>query len=147
MGDSARRSATSYPAPVIGTLQTAPALDRPELLADPVTRALKDLQLADVHVAEIDPTDADTAAFCERYGVALDQSANCVVVAGRRGADTRLAACVVLANARADEWLLYDQVSPSASAARGFATGRLFTTDGRLVASVAQEGLIRLRKR
>ncbi|MDQ1670142.1 MAG: acyl-CoA thioesterase [Actinomycetota bacterium] len=48
---------------------------------------------------------------------------------------------------RADEWLLYDQVSPSASAARGFATGRLFTTDGRLVASVAQEGLIRLRKR
>jgi acyl-CoA thioesterase II len=48
---------------------------------------------------------------------------------------------------RADEWLLYDQVSPSASGARGFATGRLFTTDGRLVASVAQEGLIRMRKR
>ncbi|MDQ1671348.1 MAG: hypothetical protein QOE40_3409, partial [Actinomycetota bacterium] len=49
MGDSARRSATSYPAPMIGTLRTAPALDRPELLADPVTRVLKDLQLADVH--------------------------------------------------------------------------------------------------
>jgi acyl-CoA thioesterase-2 len=47
---------------------------------------------------------------------------------------------------RADEWLLYDQVSPSASGGRGFATGRLFTTEGRLVASVAQEGLIRLRK-
>jgi acyl-CoA thioesterase-2 len=44
---------------------------------------------------------------------------------------------------RADEWLLYDQVSPSASGARGFATGRLFTQDGRLIASVAQEGLIR----
>jgi acyl-CoA thioesterase-2 len=44
---------------------------------------------------------------------------------------------------RADEWLLYDQASPSASNARGFATGRLFTLDGRLIASVAQEGLIR----
>ncbi|MGC4941656.1 acyl-CoA thioesterase [Kribbella sp. DT2] len=44
---------------------------------------------------------------------------------------------------RADEWLLYDQASPSASGARGFATGRLFTQDGRLAASVAQEGLIR----
>lgn len=48
--------------------------------------------------------------------------------------------------ARADEWLLYDQVSPSASGSRGLATGRLFTTDGALVASVAQEGLIRGRR-
>ena len=46
---------------------------------------------------------------------------------------------------RADEWLLYDQVSPSAFGARGLALGRLFTQDGRLVASVAQEGLIRPR--
>jgi acyl-CoA thioesterase II len=44
---------------------------------------------------------------------------------------------------RADQWLLYDQHSPSASGARGFATGRVFRRDGRLVASVAQEGLIR----
>ena len=44
---------------------------------------------------------------------------------------------------RADEWLLYDQVSPSASGARGLAVGRVFTEDGRLVATVAQEGLIR----
>ncbi|TCC47356.1 acyl-CoA thioesterase II [Kribbella pittospori] len=44
---------------------------------------------------------------------------------------------------RADEWLLYDQASPSASNARGFATGRLYTQSGALAASVAQEGLIR----
>jgi acyl-CoA thioesterase-2 len=44
---------------------------------------------------------------------------------------------------RADEWLLYSQESPSASGARGFTTGRLFTREGRLVVSVAQEGLIR----
>jgi len=44
---------------------------------------------------------------------------------------------------RADEWLLYAQDSPVAHGARGFATGRLFTHDGRLVVSVVQEGLIR----
>jgi len=44
---------------------------------------------------------------------------------------------------RVDDWLLYDQASPSASGARGFALGRVFSSDGRLVASVAQEGLIR----
>ena len=48
---------------------------------------------------------------------------------------------------RADEWLLYAQESPSASGARGFATGSFFSRDGRLVASVAQDGLIRLRSR
>lgn len=46
---------------------------------------------------------------------------------------------------RADEWWLYDQVSPSASGGRGLAIGRVFTQDGTLVASVAQEGLIRKR--
>jgi acyl-CoA thioesterase-2 len=44
---------------------------------------------------------------------------------------------------RADEWLLYAQESPSASGARGFSRGLIFTRDGRLAASVAQEGLIR----
>jgi acyl-CoA thioesterase-2 len=46
---------------------------------------------------------------------------------------------------RADEWLLYEQESPIASGARGFTNGRLYTRDGRLVVSVAQEGLIRRR--
>lgn len=44
---------------------------------------------------------------------------------------------------RFDDWLLYDTDSPSAAGARGFCRGRLFSRDGRLVASVAQEGLIR----
>jgi acyl-CoA thioesterase-2 len=45
---------------------------------------------------------------------------------------------------RADDWLLYDQQSPSASGARGLAIGRLFTRDGRHVVSVVQEGLLRV---
>lgn len=44
---------------------------------------------------------------------------------------------------QADQWLLYDQSSPSASGARGLSRARVFTQDGTLVASVAQEGLIR----
>jgi acyl-CoA thioesterase-2 len=44
---------------------------------------------------------------------------------------------------RADEWLLYEQHSPAAAGARGFAIGRLFTRDGTLVVSVVQEGLFR----
>ena len=48
---------------------------------------------------------------------------------------------------RVDEWWLYDQTSPSASGARGFSIGRVFTQDGTLVASVAQEGLIRPKTR
>ena len=44
---------------------------------------------------------------------------------------------------RADDWLLYAEDSPSASGARGFTRGSLFSRDGTLVASVAQEGLIR----
>jgi acyl-CoA thioesterase II len=46
---------------------------------------------------------------------------------------------------RADEWLLYAQDSPSAHGARGFCRGSVFTRDGALVASVAQEGLVRRR--
>jgi len=48
---------------------------------------------------------------------------------------------------RADEWWLYDQHSPSAQGGRGLAQARVFTQDGRLVATVAQEGLIRPRTR
>src|SRR6266851_2414829 len=90
----------------IGSLAAVPALDRPELLAPSVATALAKLSgklpASEVGVAEIDPEVADTAAFCERYGVAPDESANCVVVAGRRDGATRFAACVVLATTRAD---------------------------------------------
>ncbi|MEV0127223.1 acyl-CoA thioesterase II [Dactylosporangium sp. NPDC050688] len=44
---------------------------------------------------------------------------------------------------RADEWFLYDSLSPSASGARGLATGRMFTRDGRHIATAVQEGLLR----
>jgi acyl-CoA thioesterase-2 len=47
---------------------------------------------------------------------------------------------------RADEWLLYAQDSPNLHGARGFSRGLIFTQDGTLVASVAQEGLLRERR-
>jgi prolyl-tRNA editing enzyme YbaK/EbsC (Cys-tRNA(Pro) deacylase) len=90
----------------MGHLEAVPALGRPDLLAPAVAAALTALDgklpAGAVGVAEIDPELADTAAFCERYGVPLAESANCVVVAGRRDGETRFAACVVLATTRAD---------------------------------------------
>jgi prolyl-tRNA editing enzyme YbaK/EbsC (Cys-tRNA(Pro) deacylase) len=89
---------------MLGTLPWVPARTRPDLLAAPVVAALDRLpgDPDTVLVAPIDPELADTAAFCDAYGVALDVSANCVVVAGRRSGETRLAGVVVLATTRAD---------------------------------------------
>jgi prolyl-tRNA editing enzyme YbaK/EbsC (Cys-tRNA(Pro) deacylase) len=89
----------------IGSLAAVPALSRPDLLAAPVAAALAALGEAaagEVGVAEIDPAAADTATFCERYGVSLAESANCVVISGKREGEVRYAACVILATTRAD---------------------------------------------
>jgi len=86
-----------------GKLTHEPALDRPELLSKSTLDALTELGLGDrVHVAEIDPALADTAAFCAEYGVAPEESANCVVLAGKRSGEVCYAACMVLATTRAD---------------------------------------------
>ncbi|ETK31892.1 YbaK/EbsC family protein [Microbispora sp. ATCC PTA-5024] len=82
-------------------LDWVPASERPDLLAGPVAAAVEKGAL-DLRVAAIDPGLADTAAFCDRYGVAMEDSANCVIVAGRRGGETRYAAVMVLAVHRAD---------------------------------------------
>ncbi|MGN6677751.1 MAG: YbaK/EbsC family protein, partial [Streptosporangiaceae bacterium] len=90
----------------MGNLEFVPAISQPELLAAPVAAALTDPSWSrpaeDVGVAAIDPELADTAAFCDRYAVSLSESANCVVIAGRREGEVRFAACVVLATTRAD---------------------------------------------
>ncbi|HEY5695508.1 MAG TPA: YbaK/EbsC family protein [Candidatus Saccharimonadales bacterium] len=57
---------------------------------------------SNIWVSEIDPTLADTAAFCEYYAIGMDVSANCVVVEARRADKTWYAACLVLATTRAD---------------------------------------------
>jgi len=87
----------------MGVLAAAAATGRPDLLADPVATALAQVDGADqIGVAEIDPELADTAAFCERYQVTAAESANCVVVTGKRDGEERFAACVILATTRAD---------------------------------------------
>ncbi len=83
-----------------GTLPWSPAASSPELLAPPVVAAIGSVPGA--FVAPIDPTHADTASFCAAYDVAPGASANCVVVAGRRGEVTTYAAVMVLATHRAD---------------------------------------------
>lgn len=91
---------TTGNAPTLGRLITVPVADRLDLLAPPVAAVAPGLRGAGV--VEIDPALADTAALCEAMDLAPQASANCVIVAGRRGQAVRYAACVVLATTRAD---------------------------------------------
>ncbi|MCF3106311.1 YbaK/EbsC family protein [Streptomyces roseoverticillatus] len=83
-----------------------PAASRTGLLAEPVATALGqwgDAGLAEsVLVVDTDPELADTAAFSAAYDVPLDVSANCVVIAAKRGGAVTHAACVALASTRVD---------------------------------------------
>lgn len=84
-------------------LTSLPALERPELLAPPVVAALAAWPSAErVAVVEIDPELADTAAMSAAYDVPMSAGANCVVVAGKREGEERVAACLVRADTRAD---------------------------------------------
>jgi prolyl-tRNA editing enzyme YbaK/EbsC (Cys-tRNA(Pro) deacylase) len=87
---------------MIGKLRTVPAIERTDLLAEPVARALTAHDSNTALVTEIDPTFADTAQLCAAYDVPREVSANCVIVAGKRDGEVRIAACVVLATTRAD---------------------------------------------
>ncbi|MGZ8744195.1 MAG: YbaK/EbsC family protein [Nocardioides sp.] len=89
--------------PTLGTLHVEPADVRTDLLAEPVRAALSGWpHSAEVGVAAIDPELADTAACAEAYAVPLESGANCVVVAGRRDGEERVAACLVRSDTRAD---------------------------------------------
>lgn len=89
------------------TLHWTAALDRPDLLADPVLRALEEmrqtgLEVEQIEVAEIDPDQADTAVLVEAMGWDLQDMANCIVIAGSRGGEERVCAALVLGHTRAD---------------------------------------------
>ncbi|GAB3053583.1 YbaK/EbsC family protein [Sediminivirga luteola] len=88
-------------------LPRVPAADHPELLAPPVHEGLEQaaaagVDISRIHTFPIDAGLADTAALCEATGIPMEASANCVLVAGKRGGEERIAACVVLAHTRAD---------------------------------------------
>ncbi|MDW4906630.1 YbaK/EbsC family protein [Streptomyces sp. ADMS] len=92
----------------IGDFDTAtPAPDCLGELVRPVADAVRhwsaSLPADQILYVDTDPAWADTAVFVEHYGrELLDQSANCVVVAGKRGGETTLAACLVLSTTRVD---------------------------------------------
>lgn len=89
--------------PRLAGLTSLPAREHPELLAPPVAAALAAWPDADgVAVVEIDPDLADTAAMSAAYDVPMEAGANCVLVAGKREGEERVAACLVRADTRAD---------------------------------------------
>lgn len=89
--------------PVLGSLISLPVLDHLDLVASSTAEALRSWSYAEqVAVCEIDPDLADTAALTAAFDLPLTSSGNCVLVAGTRAGDERIAACVVPANTRAD---------------------------------------------
>ncbi|MGW0883333.1 YbaK/EbsC family protein [Streptomyces sp. NPDC002671] len=92
----------------IGDFDTAtPAPDCLDELTGPVADAVRrwrgSVPADQVLYVDTEPQWADTAVFVEHYGrELLEQSANCVVVAGKRGGETTLAACLVLSTTRVD---------------------------------------------
>ncbi|MFF4760974.1 YbaK/EbsC family protein [Streptomyces sp. NPDC001292] len=94
-------------APIGNFDQATPAPDCLDELTRPVADAVRHwhggVPADQIVYVETDPQWADTAVFVEHYGQdLLETSANCVVVAGRRGGETRLAACLVLSTTRVD---------------------------------------------
>lgn len=87
----------------LGNLEYLPAKERADLIAPVVYEAISRLNGAEtIGVAEIDPGLSDTAAFCAKYEVGMDQSANCVVLEATRADKTWFAACVILGSTKAD---------------------------------------------
>ena len=88
---------------MLGGLAGVPARQRPDLLADPVRAALAALDLLDaIGDLEIDPAISDTAATQAAYGLEPRWLVNCVLVAGKRDGEERVAAALVPADKRAD---------------------------------------------
>ena len=91
------------PLPSLGGLTSLAVLDHLDLVAESVAALLRAWpEAAGVAVVEIDPAVADTAAMSSAYDLPMSSGANCVVVAGRRDGQERVAACLVRADLRAD---------------------------------------------
>lgn len=87
----------------LGALNAVAAQDSPDLLGEPVARAVSVLGLGSaLGVVAIDASLSDTSATRDAYGVPEEALANCIVVVGSRQGVERVAACVVLADSRAD---------------------------------------------
>ena len=86
----------------LGKLKFVPVGDAMDLVGDPVRQHIERTGADGLWVSEIDPDLADTAAFGEQYDIGLEISANCVVVEAKRADRVWHAACMVLANTRAD---------------------------------------------
>jgi prolyl-tRNA editing enzyme YbaK/EbsC (Cys-tRNA(Pro) deacylase) len=89
-----------------GNLHFEPAVNRPDLLPPSINELLKNWRgstpVNEILVTPIDAEYADSAKFCEHYGVDPKDGANCVVAVATRGENRTFAACLIPVNCRAD---------------------------------------------
>ena len=87
----------------LGSLTAAAVSSVPHLVAAPTAHLIAELGWGDqLGAVAIDPALSDTINFVAAFGLTDALAANCVIVAGQRNGEERVAACVVLANTRAD---------------------------------------------
>lgn len=87
----------------LGNFEIVPAIKRPDLVAPSTASMISEIENnSQIGVTEIDPTLSDTSAFCEKYNISPEITANCVIIEAKRGENKQFVACVVLATTRAD---------------------------------------------
>lgn len=87
----------------IGTLEFSPLGDNLDIVAEPIRElAQSDHSTTGIYATAIDPTLADTAAFCEEYRIPRSIATNCIVVKAKRADKVWYAACLILADDRVD---------------------------------------------
>ncbi len=82
----------------LGSLTFLPLSKHHEMVAKPIQEKLKTDNLpADIYVAKINPELSDTAEFCNKYGISLGVSTNCIIVEAKRSDKVWYAACLIMA--------------------------------------------------
>jgi prolyl-tRNA editing enzyme YbaK/EbsC (Cys-tRNA(Pro) deacylase) len=88
------------------SLHFEPAVKRPDLVPESINKLLQNWHgstpVENIWVTPINPEFADSATFCEKYGVDPGSGANCVIIEAVRGENRRFAACLVPVSCRAD---------------------------------------------
>ena len=87
----------------LGNFHITPAIEKLDLVAPSTAEMIRSLSDREsIGVTEIDPALSDTVAFCEKYQISPEITANCVIIEAKRGEKVTFAACIVLATTRAD---------------------------------------------
>lgn len=86
----------------LGKLNFDPIENNLDLIGEPTKKCIENNKLEGILVSKVDPELSDTQSFCDKYGISMEKSVNCVIVEAKRADKTWYAACLIPATVRAD---------------------------------------------